>query len=118
MALYVVEKMVEGLMLLDMRGQITLGDETGALREKVKTVLEAGHSRIIVDLAEINYIDSAGLATLVSLYTTARKQGGNVKLVHLTKRVRDLMQITRLSTVFEIYDNLEAAKQSFNSPPA
>jgi anti-sigma B factor antagonist len=71
-----------------------------------------------VDLAEVNYIDSAGLATLVWLYTSARKQGGDVKLAHLTKRVRGLMQITHLSTVFEIFDSLESAQQSFENPSA
>ena len=118
MAIFIVEKIVGGLLLLDVRGQITLGEETGTLREKGKTLLDAGHLRIIVDLAEVNYIDSAGLATLVWLYTSARKKGGDVKLAHLTKRVRGLLQITHLSTVFEIFDSLESAQQSFESPSA
>jgi len=117
MAVYVVEKIIGDLMVLDVRGQITLGDETSALREKTKSLVDAGHTKIIVDLAEVNYIDSAGLATLVSLYTSARRQGGDVKLLRLTNRVRGLLQITRLSTVFEIYDDLEAAKKSFASTP-
>jgi anti-sigma B factor antagonist len=116
MAVYVVEKLFDDLMLLDVRGQITLGEETGVLREKTKTLMDAGHTRIIVDLAEVNYIDSAGLATLVSLYTSARRQGGDVKLLRLTNRVRGLLQITRLSTVFEIYDDLDAARKSFANP--
>jgi len=115
-AIFLVEKLVDGLLVLDVRGQITLGEETGALRDKVKVLVEAGHSRIILDLAEVNYIDSAGLATLVQVFTSARKQGGDVKLLHLTKRVRDLLQITRLSTVFEIHDSLDSAKQSFGPP--
>ena len=118
MAIFIVEKIVGGLLLLDVRGQITLGEETGTLREKGKTLLDAGHLRIIVDLAEVNYIVSAGLATLVWLYTSARKKGGDVKLAHLTKRVRGLLQITHLSTVFEIFDSLESAQQSFESPSA
>lgn len=117
MALYFVEKLVGGLLVLDIRGQITLGEETGALREKVKALVAAGHTRIILDLAEVNYIDSAGLATLVWVYTSARKLGGDVKLLHLTKRVRDLLQITRLSTVFDLHDTLESARESFNTPP-
>lgn len=116
MAVYVVEKMIDELMVLDVRGQITLGEETSVLREKTKSLVDAGHTRIIVDLAEVSYIDSAGLATLVSLYTSARRQGGDVKLLRLTNRVRGLLQITRLSTVFEIYDDLEAAKKSFANP--
>ncbi len=118
MAIYIVEKIVGGLLVLDVRGQITLGEETGILREKTKALMEAGHTRLIVDLAEVSYIDSAGLATLVTLYTSARKQGGDVKLLRLTKRVRGLLQITRLSTVFEIYDTLESAQQAFENPPA
>lgn len=116
MAIYIVDKMVDGLTLLDIRGQITLGEETGILREKTRALLEAGHARIIVDLGEVSYIDSAGLATLVTLYTSARKHGGDVKLIHLTHRVRGLLQITRLSTVFEIFENLQEAQQSFNNP--
>ena len=113
MAVYFVEKLADGILVLDVRGQITLGEETGAVRTKVKQLVEAGHTRIILDLAEVTYIDSAGLATLVWVYTSARKQGGDVKLLRLTKRVRDLLQITRLSTVFEVYDTVEAARQSF-----
>jgi anti-sigma B factor antagonist len=116
MAVYVVEKIINDLMVLDVRGQITLGEETSVLREKTKSLMADGHTRIIVDLAEVNYIDSAGLATLVSLYTSARRQGGDVKLLRLTNRVRGLLQITRLSTVFEIYDDLEAAQKSFVNP--
>ncbi len=113
MSLYIVEKMVNGVTLLDLRGRITLGEETVALREKVKQLVDAGHSRIIVNLEEVSYIDSVGLSTLVATYTAARKKGGDLKLLHLTKRVRDLLQITRLSTVFETYDTLEAAQHSF-----
>lgn len=118
MAVYFVEKSAGNVLVLDIRGQITLGEETGALREKVKQLVAAGHTRIILDLAEVNYIDSAGLATLVWVYTSARKQGGDVKLLRLTKRVHDLLQITRLSTVFEVHDTLESAQRSFDSPPA
>ncbi len=114
MPLYIVEKLVNDVVLLDLRGRITLGKETEILREKVRQLVEAGHLRIILKLEEVSYIDSVGLSTLVASYTTARKHGGNLKLLHLTKRVHDLLQITRLSTVFEIYDNLEEAKRSFD----
>jgi len=116
MRLYMVEKLVNGVMVLDLRGRITLGEETEALRGRVKQLVEAGYTRLILNLEEVDYIDSVGLSTLVSSYTSARKQGGNVKLLHLTKRVHDLLQITRLSTVFEIYDSLEEAQQSFGEP--
>ena len=118
MHLYMVEKLVDNIMLLDLRGQVTLGEETEALRGRIKQLVEAGYTRIILNLADVNYIDSVGLSTLVASYTSARKRGGNVKLLHLTRRVHDLLQITRLSTVFEIFDDPEEAQRSFGSPPA
>jgi len=114
MALHIVEKLIRGVMLLDLRGRITLGPETELVRTRVKQVVEAGHSRIILDLGEVDYIDSAGLATLVASYTSARKAGGELKLLRLTKLVNSLMQITRLSTVFEIYDTVDDALKSFS----
>jgi len=116
MRLYMVEKLVNGVMVIDLRGRITLGEETEALRARVKRLVEAGHLRIILNLDEVNYIDSVGLSTLVASYTSARKQGGDLKLLHLTTRVHDLLQITRLSTVFEIHDSLEKAVNSFPEP--
>ena len=116
MALYIVEKKVDGVLLIDLRGRITLGNETEALRNKVKQAIEAGEARILLDLGEITYIDSVGLSTLISSYASARKAGGNLKLLHLPRGVHQLLQITRLSTVFEIYENLEAARQSFRPP--
>lgn len=113
MRLFMVEKMMEGVMLLDLRGRIVLGEETEALRSRLKQLVAAGHSRIILDLGEVIYIDSVGLSTLVSSYTSARVQGGDLKLLHLPVGVHQLLQITRLSTVFEIYNNLEAAIRSF-----
>jgi anti-sigma B factor antagonist len=113
MPLHVVEKVIGGFMVLDLRGRITLGPDTEAVRNKVKEVIEAGHQRVILDLGGVSYIDSAGLSTLVACYISARKAGGEVKLLNLTKFVRDLLQITRLSTVFETYDNLEAAQRSW-----
>jgi len=114
MALYMVEKKVDDIWLLDLRGRITLGEETEALRNKIRDVLGAGHVRILLDLGEITYIDSVGLSTLIASYTSARKAGGDLKLLHLPRGVHQLLQITRLSTVFEIYENLAAARQSFN----
>jgi anti-sigma B factor antagonist len=113
MALYMVEKAAGGVRVLDLRGRLTLGEETEALRFKVKQLIEEGHRRLILDLAEVAYIDSVGLSTLVSSYTSARKVGGDLKLLRLPRGVHQLLQITRLCTVFEIYDDLEAARQSF-----
>ena len=113
MRLYIVEKKIKGVTVLDLRGQIRLGEGTGVLREKIKHLMETGHSRIILALAGVSYIDSVGLSTLVACYTSARNQGGDLKLLRLTKSVRDVLQITRLSTVFETYDHLEDALRSF-----
>lgn len=113
MPLYIVEKVVDNIMLLDLRGRLTLGPETLALRSKIDQLLEAGCTLILLNLGEITYIDSVGLSSLVTSYTSTRKRGGNLKLLHLPRDVRQLLQITRLSTVFEIYDSLEAARQSF-----
>lgn len=118
MPLYIVEKVLTGVTLLDLRGRLILGKETETLRNRVKELVEAGHARIVLNLAEVDYIDSVGLSTLIASYTTARKQGGDVKLLHLTKRVHDLLQVTRLVTVFETYDDLEEARRSFDREPA
>jgi anti-sigma B factor antagonist len=118
MPLHVVEKVIDGLMVLDLRGKITLGPDTEIVRNKVREVIEAGHKQVVLDLGGVSYIDSAGLSTLVASYVSARKAGGEVKLLNLTKFVHDLLQITRLSTVFETYDNLDAARHSFDRPRA
>ncbi len=117
MPLHVVEKVIGSFMVLDLRGKITLGPDTEIVRNKVKEVVEVGHKRVILDLGGVSYIDSAGLSTLVACYISARKAGGEVKLLNLTKFVRDLLQITRLSTVFETYDSLDAAQRSFEANP-
>lgn len=114
-ALYMVEKVVDGVMLVDLRGVITLGTETEALRSKLKELLHAGQHRIILNLGEVTYVDSVGLSTLVVGYTSARNAGGNLKLIHLPRGVQQLLQITRLSTVFEIYEDLASAVKSFPS---
>jgi len=115
MALYIVEKVVDGVMLLDLRGRITLGAETEALRTKLKQLLQAGHRHVILNLGEVTYLDSVGLSSLVVGFTSARKAGGDLKLLHLPRGVHQLLQITRLSTVFEVYEDLASAVESFQS---
>jgi anti-sigma B factor antagonist len=117
MALYLVEKLMDQVVVLDARGRITLGPETESLRRKVGEVLGAGHTRIVLDLANVDYIDSAGLGILVSSAASTRRAGGELKLVNLTKRVHDLMQITHLSTLFEVHDTVEKACLSFGRLP-
>ncbi|MGO8792523.1 MAG: STAS domain-containing protein [Terriglobia bacterium] len=113
MALYLVEKELGGVILLDLRGRITLGPETEALRSKLKALLSAGHHSIILNLKEVSYVDSVGLSTLIAGYTSARNIGGTLKLLHLPSGVHQLLQITRLSTVFEVYEDRAAALESF-----
>jgi anti-sigma B factor antagonist len=117
MPLHIVDKVVRDVLVLDMRGRITLGPETQSLRQKVKAALDAGYLRIVLDLGQVDYIDSSGLATLISASSSARSVGGELKLLHLTQQVNSLLQITRLSTVFEVFDSFEQACGSFARPP-
>ena len=116
MALYMVEKLVEGVTILDLRGRLVLGEETLALRERVKRLVAGGNKRIVLNLEELAYMDSSGLSALISGFVSVRNQGGELKLLKLTKRVSDLMQITKLSTVFDIYGTLDDAQRSFAKP--
>ena len=116
MPFYILEKLIDGVIVLDLRGRLILGDGTEELRTRVRQLIQSGYTQIILNLEEVSYIDSVGLSTLVATYTTTRREGGDMKLLNLTKRVHDLLQITRLSTVFEIYDTLEDAQRSFTPP--
>ena len=118
MPLYIVEKLVGGIILLDLRGRLTLGRETEAFRCKIRELLDAGQKRLILDLGEITYIDSVGLSTLVASLTSVRKQGGDLKLVRLPQGVHQLLQIARLVTVFEIHNSRESALQAFDREEA
>ena len=102
----------DGVLIVDCAGRIVFGEESGELRDKVKGLL-AGNKRIILNLGETSYIDSVGLGTLVALYTSAQNTGASIKLANLTKRVGDLLQVTKLLTVFEVYDSEEKALDSF-----
>ena len=114
MPLYIVEKLMGGIILLDMRGRITLGRETEAFRRKIRELIDAGYKRLILDLGGITYIDSVGLSILVASFASVRKQGGDLKLLRLPQGVHQLLQITRLVTVFEIHESLESALQAFD----
>lgn len=102
----------DGVLVLDCIGRIVFGEESAALRDTVKSAME-GNASVVLNLAEVNYIDSGGLGTLVSLYTTARNAGGALKLANLTKRVGDLLQVTKLVSVFEVFPDEAAAVRSF-----
>jgi len=101
-----------GVLVIDCTGRIVFGDESALLRDTVKAAINA-NNRIVLNLGEISYIDSGGLGTLVALRTTAQNAGGTIKLANLTKRVGDLLQVTKLLTVFEVYDSEAEAVESF-----
>ena len=104
---------VGGVSIIDLSGRITLGEGSEVLREAVRDVLSNGQKNILVNLGEVSYIDSSGLGTLVSAYTTGATQGAKIKLVNVQKKVGDLLQITKLFTVFESFDNESAAVGSY-----
>lgn len=114
MALNIVEKEVKGVTVIELTGRVTLGEESNQLRTALKGLLGQGKTRLVLDLAEVTYIDSAGLGTLVAGYTSAQNQGANLKLANLTKRFREQLNITKLVTVFDVYDTVEAAVKSFD----
>ena len=107
----------DGILVVDCVGRIVFGDESGYLRDTVKQLL-LENKRIILNLGEITYIDSGGLGTLVALYTSATQSGATIKLANLTKRVGDLLQVTKLLTVFEVYDSEEKALEAFRKAAA
>jgi anti-sigma B factor antagonist len=117
MQLRMSTRSVEGVVVVDCSGRLVFGEESASLRELVRQML-AQSPRVIMSLREVNYIDSGGLGTLVSLYTTARNAGGAVKLARLSQRVGDLLQLTKLLTIFEVFEDEETAARSFKKDAA
>lgn len=109
----VTERKNGSVTILDVSGNITLGDSADALRDKVRSVLQAGGKQIVVNLSGVSYMDSAGLGELVSAHATSARQGAALKLANATKRLQDLLVITKLSTVFDMYDDEASAVGSF-----
>ena len=103
-----------GVTVIDISGRITLGEGSAALREMVRDMLAKGQKRIVLNLGDVNYIDSSGIGELVSGYTTVKNQGGELKLLNLTRKVHDLLQITKLFTVFDVHTDERTALSSFN----
>jgi anti-sigma B factor antagonist len=102
-----------GVMVIDLSGRVTLGEGSALLRETLKDMLQKGHKKIVLNFADVDYIDSSGIGELVSGFTTVRSHGGELKLLNLTTRVNDILQITRLYTVFDIHSDERAAAASF-----
>jgi anti-sigma B factor antagonist len=115
MALQIVEKESGGVTILALSGRVTLGEESNQLRTHIKDTLAEGAKRLVLDLGNVSYIDSAGLGTLVAGYTSSQSQGAVMKLANLTKRFREQLNITKLVTVFDVYDSVEAAVKSFGA---
>jgi anti-sigma B factor antagonist len=101
--------------IVDLSGRITLGESTGILRDELRSLLAQGNKHIILNMANVSYVDSAGLGELVGAYTTATNQGGAVKLLHLQGKMKDLMQITKLHTIFATFDDEQSAVSSFGA---
>lgn len=115
MALRMTDREVNGVNVIDLEGRIVLGEESNSFREKVKSLLAAGKKNIVLNLANVTYIDSAGLGTLVATFHSARSQGATLKLANLGQKFKEVLQVTKLITVFDTYDNEAAAVQSFGA---
>ena len=109
------ERMVGDVVVLDVKGRVTLGEGDEILKDKVNSLLNQGRRKIVLNLAGVPYIDSAGLGEIVRTFTTVSRQGGSLKLLNLTKRITDLLAITKLLTVFETHDTEDEAVQSFSA---
>ena len=113
MSLTIASRQVDGLTILDLRGKIILGEGSVTIRDAIRNLITDGSKSILLNLGEVTYIDSSELGELVGAYTSATNQGASLKLLKLTKRVHDLLQITKLYTVFDIYDDEESAIASY-----
>ena len=117
MQLRMSTRSMHGVLVVDCSGRVVFGEESATLRDIVKKLLSE-NPNVVMNLREVNYIDSGGLGTLVSLYTSARSAGGQVKLASLSQRVGDLLQVTKLLTIFEVFDDEETAAKSFERDAA
>jgi len=106
-------RQVGGVTIVDLSGRITLGEGSVILRDSIRDLVSKGKNKILLNLADVTYIDSSGIGELVSAFTTVRNQSGELKLLKLTKKVHDLLQITKLYTVFDIKDDEATAVQAF-----
>lgn len=111
--LNISERLVGDVTVLDMDGKITIGEGSVALRTAIRRLLEEGKTRILLNLARVGYIDSSGIGELVSSYSSINKEAGHLKLLNLTQKLRDLLTITKLLTVFDVYESEEEALASF-----
>jgi anti-sigma B factor antagonist len=112
-ALKMTDRVVDGVAVVALEGRIVLGEESNALREKVKSLLAAGQKEIVLNMSNVTYIDSSGLGTLVASHSSTRAQGASLKLSNLGAKFQEILQVTKLVTVFEVYPSEAAAIASF-----
>ncbi len=110
----IAERVVDGVTILDLKGKMTLGEGDELLKDKINSLLANSRKKLVLNLEGVPYIDSAGLGEVVRTYTTVSRQGGSLKLLNLTKRIEDLLSITKLLTVFETFDTEAEAIKSFS----
>ena len=113
MALRITDRTVDGVAVEALEGRIVLGEESNALREKVKSLLASGQKKIVLNMDNVTYIDSAGLGTLVASHRSAKTQGASMRLSNLGSKFQEVLQVTKLLTVFDVYDSETAAVRSF-----
>ena len=113
--MHIEERPAGDVVVLDLKGKMTLGEGDELLKDKINSLVQQGQRKVVLNLGGVPYIDSAGLGEIVRTYTTISRQGGGMKLLNLTKRITDLLSITKLLTVFETYDNEADAVRSFSS---
>ena len=113
MSVTIKTKEADGIAIMELSGRLTLGEATGTVREAVRKLIAKGHQKVIVNLKEVSYIDSAGLGEIVGAYTSVKSHRGDMKLVGASGRALDLLQVTRLLTLFEVFDDEAAALRSF-----
>jgi anti-sigma B factor antagonist len=109
----IAERETGAVTVLDLSGKITLGEGDAQLKDKLLSLLHQGKKNVLLNLAEVNYVDSAGLGALVSAYTTVTRDGGSLKLLNVTRKLQDLLSITKLLTVFETFDSEDEAIRSY-----
>jgi anti-sigma B factor antagonist len=113
MGMKATERQVNDITILDISGRISLGDETALLRNTIRDLIARGKKNLVLNLGQVPYIDSSGIAELVSAFVAARREGGDVKLLNLTKKVRDTVEIVHLGSIFELFDDEAAALKAF-----
>ena len=114
MSIVINPRRLDDVVILDLSGRITMGEGTLVIRDRIKKLLQAGDQKFLLNLADVDYIDSSGIGELVSAYMGVKNRGGTLKLLQLTKKVHDLLQLTKLFTVFEVFSDERTALRSYN----